>query len=237
MTAYTGASVRGTTLAEAWERGLRLFQSPADLYRHDSERGVAFEITGMTLLVESVEDLTIPARYRFPGLVTDYAERLFGSDIERSMLYQRMRNWQSATGQGIDQIAKIEEILNSSPGTRAAAFTLWRPEDDLQSSFPVSPVSGCFRIIAGHLQLQLVARSVDYWVGAVPELVAYGRLTGELAEKLLIKPGPLVFHMWSSHMYEDDCLAHVAVTGNTSRGEARHETPPPAQSDDISPGA
>lgn len=212
MTAHTGASIRGATLAEAWERGLRLFQSPADLYRHDSERGVAFEITGMTLLVESVEDLTVPARYGFPGLVADYAERLFGAGRQHSMLHQRMRNWQSAAGQGIDQIARIEAMLGASPDTRAAAFTLWRPEDDLQSPFAVSPVSGCFRIIAGRLQLQLVARSVDYWVGAVPELAAYGRLTRELAEKLRARPGPVVFHMWSAHIYEDDCLAHVAST-------------------------
>jgi hypothetical protein len=220
LTAHTGASVRGATLADAWERGLRLFQSPADLFRHDSERGVAFEITGMTVVVESAQDLTVPARYRFPALVADYAERLFGIDRDQSMLYQRMRSWQAADGQRIDQIARLADVLARSPDTRAAAFTLWRPEDDLQSLFPVSPVSGCFRIIAGRLQLQLVARSVDYWVGAVPELVAYGRLTNELADSLRVKPGPIVFHMWSSHIYEDDCLAHVAIPGGASFPES-----------------
>jgi len=216
LTALPGAFVSGATIAEAWEQGLRLFQTPADLFRHDSERGVAFEITGMTMVVGSSEDLAAPARYRFPGLVTDYTERLFGADRDRSMLYQRMHNWPAPDGRMIDQIARLGEMLSMSPDTRAATFTLWRPEDDLQSSFPVSPVSGCFRIIAGRLQLQLVARSVDYWVGAVAELVAYGRLANELAGKLRVMPGPIVFHMWSAHIYEDDCLAHVASPGHTS---------------------
>lgn len=215
MTAHTGASVSGSTIADAWERGLRLFESPDTLTRHDSERGVAFEITGMTVVVESAADLSVPPRYRFPGLVEDYVDRLFGADRDQSMLYQRMRNWPAASGIAIDQIARLEEKLTASPDTRGAAFTLWRPEDDLESVFPVSPVSGCFRIISGRLQLQLVARSVDYWVGAVPELVAYGRLTQELAEALYVKPGALVFHMWSAHIYEDDCLAHIVYAGES----------------------
>lgn len=214
MTPHTGTSVTGATIAGAWEEGLRLFQSPAQLVRHDSERGVAFEITGMTVVAETAADLTTPACYRFPGLVADYIERLFGADRDQSMLHQRMWNWAGADGHAIDQIATIRDMLTASPDTRAAAFNLWRPEDDPQSPFPVSPVSGCFRIIAGRLQLQLVARSVDYWVGAVPELVAYGRLVNELAETLRIKPGPIIFHMWSAHIYEDDCLAHVAIPGS-----------------------
>jgi hypothetical protein len=211
LTTHTGASVSGATIAEAWEQALLLFRSPADLFRHDSERGVAFEITGLTVVIQSSKDLALPARYRFPGLVADYAERLFGADREQSLLYQRMRNWPVADGQVIDQVARLGQVLAASPDTRAAAFTLWRPEDDLQSSYSVSPVSGCFRIISGGLQLQLVARSVDLWVGAIPELVAYGRLSNELAATLRVEPGPIVYHAWSAHIYEDDCLAHVVA--------------------------
>lgn len=214
MTAHIGAFARGETLAEAWERGLRLFEYPADLFRHDSERGVAFEITGMTVVIDSVEDLTLPARYQFPGLVADYAERLFGADRERSLLYQRMRNWHGADGKKIDQIARLADMLVASPDTRGAAFNLWQPGKDPGSAFPVSPVSGCFRVIAGQLQLQLVARSVDYWVGAVPELAAFGRLVNEESASLQLRPGPMVFHMWSAHIYEDDYLAHIASRGD-----------------------
>lgn len=41
-------------------------------------------------------------------------------------------------------------------------------------------------------------------------------LHGKPAGMLLVRPGPIVFHMWSAHIYEDDCLAHVAVPGDTS---------------------
>ena len=49
MTMFKGISVDAPTVATAWEAGLDLFKSPDGLYRHDSERGVAFEIPGMTL--------------------------------------------------------------------------------------------------------------------------------------------------------------------------------------------
>lgn len=205
----------GATIAEAWEQALLLFRSPAELYRHDSERGVAFEITGLTVVVESAKDLAAPPRYRFPGLIADYSERLFGVDRHQSLLYQRMRNWSAADGSAIDQIALVREMLTTSPDTRAAVFTLWRPEDDLRSSYSVSPVSGCFRIISGSLELLLVARSVDFWVGAIPELIAYGKLLNDLATGLRVKPGPIVYHAWSAHIYEDDCLAHLVAPSAT----------------------
>jgi thymidylate synthase len=213
--------VSGATIAEAWDQALLLFRSPEDLYRHDSERGVAFEITGLTVVVESAKDLTPPARYRFSGLIAEYTDRLFGADRHQSMLYQRMRNWPTADGKAIDQLVRVQEILAASPDTRTAAFTLWRPEDDLQSSYSVSPVSGCFRIISGCLQLHLVARSVDFWVGAIPELIAYGKLSNDLAATLRVNPGPIVYHVWSAHIYEDDCLAHVVALAAApqSRGQ------------------
>jgi thymidylate synthase len=68
--------------------------------------------------------------------------------------------------------------------------------------------------------MQLVARSVDFWVGAVPEMIAYGRLSNELAAALRVGCGPLLYHSWSAHIYEDDCLAHVvgpAVTPGDRR--------------------
>ena len=209
---HIGSSIVGATVADAWEKGLQLFRSPAGLYRHDSERGVAFEILGLNLIVESTTGATVPAGYRFPDLISDYEERIFGAERERSLLYQRMHNWALPGENGIDQIAGTEQLLRQSPDTRAAAFSLWRPEEDLDSGFPVSPISGCFRIVAGKLRLLLVARSVDYWVGAVPELLVYSKLANQVAERLNISAGSLVYHMWSAHIYEDDCLAHLADT-------------------------
>lgn len=145
----SGETVRGATIAQAWERGLDLFRDLARLHRHDSERGVAFELPGLTVVIESAADLTTPARYTYP------------------------------------------ELIEESP-------------------FPVSPVTGCFRVIDAAVHLFLVARSLDYWVGAVPELIAFSRLLAQVASELGREVGAVTYHVWSAHVYESDLLAHVS---------------------------
>ena len=205
----TGHSLSAPTIATAWESGLSLFGSPTTLYRHDSERGVAFEIPCLTLAVDSAEDTSLPARYRYPDLVTDYADRLFEAQRETSLANIRMRAWSMPDDAALDQVAAAVALLRRSPETRTAAFSLWRPDQDLNADFPVSPIAGCFRVIAGKTHLYLVARSVDYWVGAVPELVAFARLQASVAAELEWPAGSLVYHMWSAHIYEVDCLTHL----------------------------
>jgi hypothetical protein len=210
-----GQTVAAPTIAAAWVRGLQLFSSPTMLYRHDSERGVAFEIPGMTLVVESIEDVSLPSGFRYPALVTDYAERVFGAQRYQSMTHSRIRNWRRTDGTTLDQIAAVVELLRRSSETRTAAISLWEPEQDLNADFPVSPVAGGFRVIDGQVALFLVARSVDYWVGAVPEMIVFAQLQAEVADRLRRRSGAMTYHMWSAHIYEDDCLANLAQSART----------------------
>jgi hypothetical protein len=206
-------SLGGRTPGEAWEAGLALFRSPSSLYRHDSERGVAFEIPGLTLAVESVADDAIPPGYAYPAMVDEYSDRLFGAGRGSSLLHRRMRAWPTTGGGVIDQIGRATLLLRSSPDSRAASFSLWDPEQEGTTDFPVSPVSGCFRVIDEAVHLLLVARSVDYWIGAVPEMLAFATLLRSVARELDREPAGLIYHMWSAHVYENDCLVHL-MTGD-----------------------
>lgn len=206
-------SLGGRTPGEAWEAGLALFGSPGSLYRHDSERGVAFEIPGLTLAVESVADEAIPPRYAYPAMVDEYADRLFGAGRESSVLHRRMRAWPAAEGEVIDQIDQATRLLRASPDSRAASFSLWDPQQESTTDFPVSPVSGCFRVIDEAVHLLLVARSVDYWIGAVPEMLAFAGLLRSVARELDREPAGFTYHMWSAHVYENDCLVHLMAGG------------------------
>jgi hypothetical protein len=206
-----GASVEGATLADAWSAGLGYFAEPSQLSRHDSDRGIAFDLPGLTLSVASAEDLSLPARYAYPTLVNDYVERLVGADTDKSMLHKRLSSWEVGDQMAIDQFETIADLLRRFPDTRAAAFSLWRPDVDLTAAYAVSPVGGCFRILDECLHLLLVARSVDYWIGAVPELVSFGQLQKELARRLNVPVGGIVYHMWSAHLYENDYLAQIAT--------------------------
>jgi hypothetical protein len=209
-----GISVGAPAIAAAWEVGLGLFASPNHLYRHDSERGVTFEIPGMTLVIDSVSDTSTPARYLYPRLIEDYAERIFGSQRDESLLHARLRQWKSSGGATVDQVTQVVTLLRDTPETRTAAFSLWQPDQDPQADYPVSPVAGNFRVIAQRTHLHLVARSVDYWVGAIPELLAFARLQQIVADEIGHPSGSLIYHMWSAHVYEDDCLAHL-MSGQT----------------------
>lgn len=206
----SGETVRGATIAQAWERGLDLFRDLARLHRHDSERGVAFELPGLTVVVDSAADVTTPARHAYPELIEQYTERLLGSLRHESLLHDRLRRWRLPDGSPFDQFARLTDMLRDRPDTRAAAFSLWRPEEDTESPFPVSPVTGCFRVIDAAVHLFLVARSLDYWVGAVPELIAFSRLLAQVASELGREVGAVTYHVWSAHVYESDLLAHVS---------------------------
>jgi len=104
-------------------------------------------------------------------------------------------------------------MLARQPETRSAVYSLWSPEVDLESAYPVSPVAGAFRIIDGQLHQYVVGRSADYWVGVVPDMLILAQLQCEMAKGLHREVGALVFHMWSAHVYEDEYLAHVWQSG------------------------
>jgi thymidylate synthase len=158
----------------------------------------------------NVNDLTPPEGYLYPELIRDYRDRLFGDQRGKSMFYQRMRRWDSGVGPPIDQLTAVEELLKEDPNSRSAAFSTWLPHEDLGGEYPVSPVAGCFRLVAGTLYVFVIARSVDVWVGLVPELLAFAQIGADMALALGTAGCTLVYHSWSAHIYEIDYLSYIA---------------------------
>jgi hypothetical protein len=206
-----GTVVTRTTIAEAWLAGLGCFQDPSRLWRHESDRGVTFDLPCLTLIATEPADTQIPTRYPYPKLVEQYMSWLYGDSRDVSLLHRRLFSWDRADEEPFDQTLAITEILSRQPGTRSAVFSLWRPDADLGSPFPPSPVAGSFRVLDGSLHLFVVGRSADYWLGAIPDMVTMARLQSDIADSVGYPIGPLVFHMWSAHIYEDEYLANVFV--------------------------
>jgi hypothetical protein len=205
-------SAGGRTLSEAWLASLELFRDPALIARIESERGVAFDVPGLTLRIEGPDPNERPGRYAFPFMIDAYLDRLFGASTDSSVIHKRLRHWQvgSKGSKELDQLGWVLSELRRTPDTRAASFSLWDPASDTESPFPISPVAGCLRIFDGALSLLLVARSTDFWMGAVPELIAFSQLMVESAASLGVRRGSLVYHCWSAHVYESDWQAHLA---------------------------
>lgn len=193
------------SIASGFEEVLQAF-SGAGVARLMTRHGVSFDVPGLTIRLLDVTALRVPEIYEYPELVSDYHNRLFGDQRDVSLFYRRLRDW-NVGGDPVDQLEGLLDLLRTNPASRSAVFSTWLPHDDLGGDFPVSPVGGCFRLLQGKLHLLLTARSVDLWVGLVPELLAFARLLVDAAAGLRSEPGSLVYHAWSAHIYEADYLA------------------------------
>jgi hypothetical protein len=206
-----GTTITRVTIEAAWLAGLECFADPTRLWRHESDRGVAFDLPCLTLIATEPTDKPVPAAYPYPRLVTQYMSWLYGDSSGVSLLHRRLFAWHRAGESPLDQAAEIQQLIMRRPETRGAVFSLWRPESDLGSPYPPSPVAGSFRVLNGALHLFVVARSTDYWVGAVPDMLAMARLQEDTAKATGFTQGYLLFHMWSAHIYEDEYLANVLI--------------------------
>jgi thymidylate synthase len=197
------------TVAQGWQTVVDLYRDQSSV-RTVSRHGVSFEIPGLTIQVTEPTNQALPAGYPYPELVGDYRDRLFGDQRERSLLYRRLRCWETGDGVALDQLAGVVELLRSDRASRAAGFSVWRPEADLAGDYPVSPVGGACRVVGDTLYLFITARSVDVWVGLVPELLAMNQLAMELGLQVGCQDCRVVYHAWSAHLYEVDYLTYVA---------------------------
>jgi hypothetical protein len=188
------------TVVQAFEPGLAV--------RCETRHGVCFDMPGMTVRMLSTTNSAIPPSYCYPELVTDFRLRLSGAADQPSLIHDRLYAWDPAGAKHkpFDQLDHIHERLREDPQSRAAVFSTWRPELDIESDYPPGQVAGAFRQVGKELQLSLVARSVDVWVGLVPALMAFSQLLCSTADHLGMAPGALIYHCWSAHLYEIDYL-------------------------------
>ncbi|MEU4643993.1 thymidylate synthase [Micromonospora sp. NPDC023814] len=197
------------TVASGWHDVLSVF-SQGQPARVATRHGICFDIPGLTVWLKNPADLTPPRDYLYPELIKDYRDRIFGEQRESSLLYQRLRGWVAADGSPIDQFEQATEMLRQDEHSRSAVFSMWRPEEDLGGRFPVSPVGGALRIVGDDLVLFLTARSVDIWVGFVPELLTFAQLISDAALALGLRGSKVCYHSWSMHLYEVDYLTYLA---------------------------
>ncbi|WP_405096097.1 thymidylate synthase [Micromonospora sp. NBC_01412] len=197
------------TVASGWQDVIALYSGQLPV-RVATRHGVSFDIPGLTVWLRNPADLTPPPGYPYPELIKDYRDRVFGEQRESSLLYQRLRRWVPAGGAPVDQFEQAVALLRQDEHTRSAVFSTWRPEEDLGGPFPVSPVGGALRIVGGELLLFLTARSVDVWVGLVPELLTFGQLVSDAALDLRLTGSKVCYQAWSAHLYEVDYLTYLS---------------------------
>ena len=196
------------TVESGWRHVLNEFAA-AGPRRVPTRHGVSFDLTALTVRVEHPTYTGPPPDYPYLQEVAEYMARLGGDRRQSSLLHRRLTVWRTADATVVDQLDSIVTLLTKVPNSRSAVFSTWDPRVDVESTFPVSPVGGSFRLVRDRLWLFLTARSVDLWVGLVPELLAFGRLQSDIAGRIGAQAGQLVYHAWSAHMYEADFVTYA----------------------------
>jgi thymidylate synthase len=115
------------------------------------------------------------------------------------------RDWESADGRHIDQIANLIELIRNDPSSRRQIVTAWNPGEIHRMA--LAPCHCLFQtqVAAGRLNLQLYQRSADLFLGVPFNIASYALLTHMLARECGLEPGVFVWtggdvHLYSNHL-------------------------------------
>jgi thymidylate synthase len=118
---------------------------------------------------------------------------------------KQWRNWETAQGGSVDQIAELVQQLKSNPASRRQIVSAWNPGEIGQMA--LAPCHCLFQTWVGNgkLSLQLYQRSADVFLGVPFNIASYALLTHILAEQAGLGVGEFIWtggdcHLYSNHL-------------------------------------
>jgi thymidylate synthase len=114
---------------------------------------------------------------------------------------KQWRDWETADGRHVDQIAELIETLKTNPTSRRMIVSAWNP-GELQA-MALAPCHCLFQchVAHGKLSLQLYQRSADIFLGVPFNVASYALLTILLAQQAGLEPGEFVWTGGDCHLY------------------------------------
>jgi len=120
---------------------------------------------------------------------------------------KQWRDWPTADGRHIDQIANVALQLKSNPDSRRILVSAWNVgELDQMALLPCHALFQ-FYVAHGKLSCQLYQRSADAFLGVPFNIASYALLTHMLAQQCGYEPGDFVWSGGDCHLY----LNHLAA--------------------------
>lgn len=101
----------------------------------------------------------------------------------------------------VDQIAKLVEMIRTSPDSRRLIVSAWNPGEVDQMALPPCHTLWQVRILDGKLHLQLYQRSADMFLGVPFNIASYALLAVMLAHVTGYEPGEFIHTMGDAHIY------------------------------------
>jgi len=114
---------------------------------------------------------------------------------------KQWRDWATADGGHVDQIAELIETLKVNPASRRMVVSAWNPgELHAMALAPCHCLFQCY-VANDKLSLQLYQRSADIFLGVPFNIASYALLTHMLAQQTGLKVGEFVWTGGDCHLY------------------------------------
>jgi len=126
------------------------------------------------------------------------------------------RNWPTADGRLIDQIADLVEQIKSRPNSRRLIVSAWNvaelpdesvsPQENVANGkMALAPCHAFFQfyVADGKLSCQLYQRSADIFLGVPFNIASYALLTMMLAQVCDLEPGDFIHTFGDAHLYSN----------------------------------
>ena len=114
---------------------------------------------------------------------------------------KQWRDWETADGRHIDQIAALIHQINTNPASRRQIVSAWNPGEI--DRMALAPCHCLFQtqVADGKLSLQLYQRSGDAFLGIPFNIASYALLTHMLADQCGLEPGHFIWTGGDTHLY------------------------------------
>ncbi len=113
------------------------------------------------------------------------------------------RDWRTADGRSIDQIAQVIDQIQRNPDSRRHIVTAWNPAEVDAMALPPCHAMFQFHVHAGCLDCQLYQRSADLFLGVPFNIASYALLTMMIAQVCGLQAGSFVHTFGDLHIYKN----------------------------------
>lgn len=129
------------------------------------------------------------------------------------------------SGEGVDQLRRIVEILTTNPNDRRMIVSAWNPVAMHEMGLPPCHYAFQVTVINGRLNLLWNQRSVDTMLGLPFNIASYALLLHLLAKEAGFQEGRLVGFLADVHIYESHTDGAREQLARTPRTLPHLETP------------
>ena len=111
------------------------------------------------------------------------------------------RSWQTPSGESVDQIKEVVDLLRDNPDSRRILVSAWNAAELSKMALPPCHTMFQFYVADGKLSCQLYQRSADTFLGVPFNIASYALLTHMLAQQTDLKVGDFVWTGGDCHLY------------------------------------